>query len=97
MTKENKMDKNGIVQEILGCAGVIINDNWIVYPSENNEGYEDSEWPIIEFYASDEDQDPIMEFSIDDLDNAKMNNGVLFVNDCKVQLLTYKPFDYRII
>ena len=91
------MDKDGIVQEILGCAGVVIDDNWITYPTEKTDGYEDSGWPVIGFYASDEDQDPICEFSMDDLDNAKIHNGALFVNGSKIQLLTEKHFDYRLI
>ena len=91
------MNKEGIVQEILNSAGVVIDDNWITYPTENSDGYDDPDWPILGFYASDEDQDPICEFSMNDLETAKIDRGVLFVNDNKIQLLQHKDFDYRVV
>ena len=87
MKKERKEE---IVKAIFNCSGVVIDDNWITYPYEMEEGYYDTKQNIVECYDNEDTQFPIAYFSMDDLDHAKVVDGAIFVNDFKIQLLVRK-------
>jgi len=90
---ENKSDAIAVVDAIFGCAGVVIDMNWITYPTENEEGYEYDNVPIIGFSVDSEDYDPIVEFSVNDIIGATIDNGEVCIGNTTITLLTKLNLD----
>ena len=77
-----KMDAKDIVAMLLGgdnrnCVAVMIDDDWVGYLEEQEDGYDDYDEPV--FTASNSDDEPFMSITMNDLKNATVCDTYIYV------------------
>ena len=73
----------------LDCCAVMIDDDWVGYLSENEDGYDDHDEPILT--ACNNDDEPFMSITINDLKTAVLGEKHLSVKDANGDFYSITP------
>jgi len=91
-----KMDAKDIVAMLLGgnsqnCVAVMIDEDWVGYLEEQQDGYDDYDEPILTATNNGEDE-PFFSITMNNLANADIDNGsYVWVKNDKNEGFTIHP------
>ena len=88
---DTKEKVNTVLNLMFGCAGCVVDNNALLYPSELEDGYDDDDANVLGFYMDEDYEYDILEVSVNGMIGSTLSDtGLISMpNGHSVQLLTF--------